>query len=308
MEPRDRSQALIDEDPWRDMKWTRKTMLIIVGIGFITLALYTIASTATVAEASGFFGLAGLLAGASFLVGTFGGFLFGIPRTLQHNLRVSPLASQDGEGTKDAAATDAGAEDEERYQVNTNLEQISDWLTKILVGVGLTELRRLPALFDRFTRAVIAGNPVVPGRANFTQTIVGTIVVFFSVNGFLAGYLLTRLYLAGAFSRADRLLQFVKGKISELVELDLRLEDLSSGEKDLLAKVINAHEAGAAYVLPDTFKRGSPEHAYLKSLQERFLVKPTQSGRWHPGKGVDITPIGQQILDRLKEIVVQKNG
>ena len=26
------------------------------------------------------------------------------------------------------------------YRVNTNLEQISDWLTKILVGVGLVQL------------------------------------------------------------------------------------------------------------------------------------------------------------------------
>jgi hypothetical protein len=29
------------------------------------------------------------------------------------------------------------------YRPNTNLEQISDWLTKILVGVGLTQLAQV---------------------------------------------------------------------------------------------------------------------------------------------------------------------
>jgi glucosamine-6-phosphate deaminase len=51
--------------------------------------------------------------------------LFGIPRSL-----AGP------EGAEDKAA--AGA-----YRPNTNLEQISDWLTKILVGVGLVQFTTL---------------------------------------------------------------------------------------------------------------------------------------------------------------------
>jgi len=35
------------------------------------------------------------------------------------------------------------------YSGNTNLEQISDWLTKILVGVGLTQLREIPGQVQR---------------------------------------------------------------------------------------------------------------------------------------------------------------
>jgi predicted secreted protein len=58
------------------------------------------------------------------LIGGLLGFLFGIPRTLQQE------ASQ---------ATEQNRKDrpqETNYAVNTNLDQISDWLTKILVGVS----------------------------------------------------------------------------------------------------------------------------------------------------------------------------
>ena len=33
-------------------------------------------------------------------------------------------------------------------QANTNMERISDWLTKILVGAGLVELKGLPRAID----------------------------------------------------------------------------------------------------------------------------------------------------------------
>jgi hypothetical protein len=61
-------------------------------------------------------------------VGAVLGFIFGIPRALQApNLQV------------DAKYT--------HYVVNTNLEQISDWLTKILVGVSLVQIANIrPAL------------------------------------------------------------------------------------------------------------------------------------------------------------------
>ena len=56
-------------------------------------------------------------ASAASAAGAFSGFLFGIPRVLQSD----HLASQESS----------------RVLSNSNLEQISDWLTKILVGVGL---------------------------------------------------------------------------------------------------------------------------------------------------------------------------
>jgi tetratricopeptide (TPR) repeat protein len=117
-----------------------------------------------------------LVAGAALLAGAMLGFLFGIPRTLQD--------------------TDAKA----GYQVNTNLEQISDWLTKIIVGVTLVELREIPALLlelNEYLAPALGG-----GRRG--EAFAGTVIPYFFIAGFFLGYLGTRLYLAGAIVEADR--------------------------------------------------------------------------------------------------------
>ena len=135
-----------------------------------------------------------LWAAAAASAGALAGFLFGIPRVLQADVVLGAPQEEGDEGEDNGAA---GA----RYQVNTNLEQISDWLTKIIVGLGLIELRRVPGAIQSLGE-YFAGS--VPGQN--LEAIGGAIVVYFGVLGFLVGYLATRLYLAGAFSRADRLM------------------------------------------------------------------------------------------------------
>jgi len=68
-----------------------------------------------------------LVGAASISVGSLLGFLFGMPRAM-----VAPSTSEE---------TDAAAP--MTYRPSTNLEQVSDWLTKILIGVGLVELRQI---------------------------------------------------------------------------------------------------------------------------------------------------------------------
>jgi hypothetical protein len=60
-------------------------------------------------------------------------FLFGIPRTLQQEGANAPIDAN-------TPSASGGPTSRIEYRVNTNLEQISDWLTKILVGVGLTQI------------------------------------------------------------------------------------------------------------------------------------------------------------------------
>jgi hypothetical protein len=126
-----------------------------------------------------------LIAGSALAAGILIGFLFGIPRTLQK------------EGPQDGTT---GSTTAEAYGVNTNLEQISDWLTKIIVGVGLVQLTvipgRLKALADYLATAF--GTPAVP------SAIVITIICYFAIFGFLLGYLWTRIYLMSEFSRVER--------------------------------------------------------------------------------------------------------
>jgi hypothetical protein len=128
------------------------------------------------------------------------GFLFGIPKVLQGD--EDALAKEKSAKTSDKPEK-AGNASPTRYRVNTNLEQISDWLTKIIVGLGLVQLRNLPKnLYDAATWMArsFAASEANLGKA---ASCAGSIIVLFSVTGFIAGYLMTRLYLAGAFRRAD---------------------------------------------------------------------------------------------------------
>lgn len=128
---------------------------------------------------------------AYFGVGVLVGFLFGIPRVVQGQNRAADPAKGNYQ-----------------QRVNTNLEEISDWLTKIIVGLGLVQLRTVPGHLHRAAQWMarsfvpqLTDDKTLPEAA---VSFAGAFIVFFSILGFLGGYLATRLYLSGAFGRADQ--------------------------------------------------------------------------------------------------------
>jgi hypothetical protein len=135
-----------------------------------------------------------LWAMACFVGGGALGFIFGIPKVLQQGGSAQP------DGGAGPGATASGVN--YRQEVNTNLTEISDWLTKMIVGVSLVNLKEMPPLVLKVARVFAAGmSPSDPGR-DFLPYSVG-VIMFFTVLGLLFGYLSTRLYLAPAFARAD---------------------------------------------------------------------------------------------------------
>lgn len=135
--------------------------------------------------------------------GGFVGFLFGIPKVLQGDVPPPAAKTEGGASASGAktgsstAATDSQQQSGYRIRANTNLEQISDWLTKIIVGITLIQLQKVP---DNLNRAATFIAYSVGGDRSFA----GGILIFFSVGGFLGGYLLTRLFLTRAFYKADQ--------------------------------------------------------------------------------------------------------
>lgn len=122
-----------------------------------------------------------LVAGSAVASGSVLGFLFGIPKVAQEPQQARGIWS------------------ESQYQVNTNLEQISDWLTKIIVGLGLVQLTSVPPRFGQLARFISqALTPAIPAA------LVGVILVYFASIGFLISYLWTRILLTIEFTRADR--------------------------------------------------------------------------------------------------------
>ncbi|HEV7333159.1 MAG TPA: hypothetical protein VGN63_19140 [Flavisolibacter sp.] len=191
--------------------------IIIFAAAFSKLAFMQIASTAL------------LLAGASCISGGFLGFLFGIPRTNQVEVEEVHVET-----------ADPGKQSVNRlYKPNTNLEQISDWLTKILVGVGLTQIHEITQWFRRllnFFTPFLGNNPA----------FVASIIIYFSVCGFILGFLWSRLYMAGAIMKAEadvlkeQIVKEVQNKVDEKEQYDAKA-------LSIVNQILNA-DAGAVNI------------------------------------------------------------
>jgi hypothetical protein len=161
-----------------------------------------------------------LEAAAGFAFGAVTGFLFGIPRNLQGQGSQNPQpASQPNASSLPLANPSALADSrtssqtstivyqprpEATYASNTNLEQISDWLTKIIVGVGLINLKNFPSYLKATATYFGSLSSCGQGYVAIPDSVSLATLLYFFVCGFFFAYLLTRLALPAAFSRADR--------------------------------------------------------------------------------------------------------
>src|SRR5262245_24488730 len=164
---------LAGDKPWSD------PLLIVFVLGMV--ALLFLSWTRTNRAES--FAVSLLVGGAALTSGALLGFVFGIPRAVPETGSTQSTNSQW----------------ERLYQVNTNLEQISDWLTKIIVGIGLVKLAKIPPKFMKLAEYV--ANPFNPSIPN---SLAAVAILYFAISGFLGTYLWTRLLLTLEFTRADR--------------------------------------------------------------------------------------------------------
>ncbi|WP_371480126.1 hypothetical protein [Kitasatospora sp. NBC_00315] len=163
-----------------------------MGVGLLGLLLAALGRAHPLQAVGG--GL--VVAGAAAVLGGGLGFLFGVPRM------------QAG-GSAQPGPAAVGARQDASYLPNTNLEQVSDWLTKVLLGVGLTQLGSLGTRLHQLGAALAPALGGDPGTAPFAAAL----VLYFLVLGFLAGWLATRLLLPRALSDADRALDlFLAGQ------------------------------------------------------------------------------------------------
>jgi hypothetical protein len=122
-------------------------------------------------------GIAAAAAGAVF------GFIFGIPRTLNPADRAAVAAA----ASQERAATHAV------MAANTNLERISDWLTTLLIGATLVQIKDIAAWIGALGKDLVKTGTIA------NDALVPVIVILFFSLSFLSVYLITRLYLTSAF-------------------------------------------------------------------------------------------------------------
>ena len=268
-------------------------------LGLLAISIYALGAD-TNGKASSVFAVALLTAAAAFAAGGLLGFLFGIPRSLSSE--AAPIAGRPATTTDDATSAQevalsrtAGSR-ASRYGANTNLEQISDWLTKILVGVGLVQLGRLMSA----GRELVDGLEPALGGGDFAAGFGVSILVLYAVTGFMAGYLFARVFLGLIFAQADELMDDVVNRVEERrseqegrdvtakarVRRQLDAEGIGAGPtQDELNEAVAAASRSVRQELFYTARarrqQGSPEQIARTVPVFRALVAADANGEFH---------------------------
>ncbi|MBW8811883.1 MAG: hypothetical protein JF588_00535 [Caulobacterales bacterium] len=149
-----------------DQEGLRFWEIIAIASWLIGTTMIAIFSAALGQDGLRTFGILALVAGASWGAGSVLGFLFGVPR----------LRSQTGHQTLTG--------EQSQFTPNTNLEQISDWLTKIIVGATLVQL---DAVLRRLQDTAVFIGESVGSRG--AAPVGGAVMIYFFTAGFMWGYL-----------------------------------------------------------------------------------------------------------------------
>jgi hypothetical protein len=116
---------------------------------------------------------------AALLAGILIGFLFGIPRAVS---------------TGELRHSNAGTT--KAYTLSPNLAEVSDWLTKLLLGAGLVELTKLGGPVGKLIDGVAGGlhSASAAGTPATSKVAGGAILFGYMILGFMEGYLMTTFW------------------------------------------------------------------------------------------------------------------
>lgn len=195
---------------------------ILFGGGLLLVLLYTGAHLQSI-------GVGLLTALAALVAGSLIGFLFGIPkvvssgslrhttgeRQLRHTssyvVAVSENDPETSQTTTALAVDPVGdAPSPVQFSPSSNLAEVSDWLTKLLLGAGLVSLTQLGKPLSHLVDTVARGVDGVPlGAAPTSAAVVlsAALLITFFVTGFLDGYVVTTLWYGGELAHLERAVQ-----------------------------------------------------------------------------------------------------
>ncbi len=213
---------------------SRVLALISGGLALFGLIVIILYSASTPGRSLRYIGVGVLTAVAAMLSGCLLGFLFGIPKVvstgeLRHQKTAPtevvktetpdttvttstippgtvPSTSIEAAAGAPSQTSQPGATDTASggnratgspFEPSTNLSEVSDWLTKLLLGAGLVQLTHLGKPLGKLINAVAFGlgrPPAVATPDNAAQVMAGSLLVAYFVLGFLDGYVVTTLW------------------------------------------------------------------------------------------------------------------
>jgi hypothetical protein len=130
------------------------------------------------------------------LAGAIVGFIFGIPRPI--SAAEAPPAEAGGTALPPGVTPRQAGN---AWQLSTNLTQISDWLTKVIVGVGLVEAKTALEKFQGLSYS--AGGWLFDLRHG-SPAVIAAIMLGCAVFGFLFAYLYAELIVSRLIVAVDR--------------------------------------------------------------------------------------------------------
>jgi Putative Ig domain len=148
--------------------------ILALGIPVLAGAWIVIYAFTTPGSHGTYLGVAMLTATAAFLIGCLIGFLFGVPRV------VSSGQARLGQSSE--------------YTPSSNLSEVSDWLTKLLLGAGLVQLTHLGAPIGSLINHIAAALHTTSSYAEAAKVTAGTIVFGYVAIGLLDGYVVTTMW------------------------------------------------------------------------------------------------------------------
>lgn len=177
-----------------------------------------------------------LIALATFIVGFFTGTLFGMPKRNSVN--------------------------EGDYTLNNSLVEISDWLTKIIVGLGLVNLKQVPKYLMSLGKYV---SDASNSKGQSLDVFAMSIVVYFAIFGLYIGYNYMRLILSQKYKQADDVLlkRALEEKKQETKELQTKIQE-KDRQTDALIKEANQ---------PVTSHLDITSEPYLDEMKRKAIEK-----------------------------------
>jgi hypothetical protein len=273
----------------RILKWVQRAMVF---------GLVVVAAQAYLAEprVNGWvFLTVGTLAGLSATAtGAAFGLLFGLPIST----RVT-VVNQSGENSEAARPRN------DWFSDNTSMEQIADWLTKIIVGLTLTQWSTIEIQFNRVSAAVtlaMTGPQSAAARGDAGMVVGGVIVGAYFVLGFLLAYIWCRRYLSA---------ELAAGRV------DL-LKEQRSAEEEFLARaagvgaVQEARKDDSAKDQALTVTAVAQEHAQPEPVQTRPYDQIMEPGihaddPWKGQFGGRSTDGGVEVTATVQRLKTQAN-
>ena len=162
---------------WWERLFLVGTWLALLGLGIpvfggLWIIIYALASPG---PHWSYLGVGLAISLAAFVSGCLTGFLFGIPKVISSG----QLRQQS-----------------HSYSPSSNLAEVSDWLTKLLLGAGLVQLTHLAAPISHLIDNIAAGltPAIAKGPSSAAKVMAGSILFGYAVIGLLDAYVVTTMW------------------------------------------------------------------------------------------------------------------